>query len=48
MGRMLNGCRSGRKCACGALAADGADKCEKCGFRARWMRRKMPRGSDIG
>jgi hypothetical protein len=43
MGRELNGCRSGRQCACGALPADGAGRCEKCRFRARWLRRKQPR-----
>jgi hypothetical protein len=42
MGRMLTGCRNGRQCACGALAADGIT-CEKCRFRARWLRRRMPR-----
>jgi hypothetical protein len=47
MGHELHGCRSGRQCACGALTADGASACEKCMFRARWMRRKMPRGSGI-
>ena len=33
MGRKLNGCRNGQQCACGALAADGAGRCEKCRFR---------------
>ncbi len=47
MGRKLTGCRSGRKCACGALAADGASTCEKCRFRARWLRRKQPRDPSI-
>jgi hypothetical protein len=36
----LIGCRSGRMCACGALARDGADSCQKCASRARWSRRK--------
>jgi hypothetical protein len=35
-------------CACGALAKDGTDRCEKCLYRARWLRRKMRRSSDIG
>jgi hypothetical protein len=42
----LNGCRSGRQCPCGALTADGADKCDKCRFRARWLRRKVRRRFD--
>ena len=48
MGRKLNGCRSGFKCTCGALATDGDGACEKCRFRARWLRRKMRRGFDAG
>jgi len=48
MGQKLNGCRNGRQCACGALTADGTDRCEKCIFRIRWLRRKMPRNSGIG
>jgi hypothetical protein len=48
MGHKLHGCRSGFKCTCGALAADGARVCEKCQFRARWMRRKMRRDFDAG
>ena len=48
MGRQLNGCRSGPMCACGALAKDGTDTCEKCRFRARWLRRKMRRRCDDG
>jgi hypothetical protein len=48
MGHKLNGCRNGRQCTCGALAADSGITCEKCRFRARWLRRKMPRNSDIG
>jgi len=47
MGRKLNGCRSGFKCTCGALA-DGVGVCEKCRFRARWLRRKMRRDFDAG
>ena len=47
MGHKLTGCRNGRQCACGALAADGTDRCEKCRFRARWLRRKMPRHPGI-
>jgi hypothetical protein len=43
MGRMLSGCRDGRKCECGALSADGSGACDKCRFRARWLRRKMRR-----
>ena len=41
MGRKLNGCRNGSMCACGALATGVAGVCEKCRFRARWLRRKM-------
>jgi hypothetical protein len=48
MASELIGCRSGRKCLCGALTADGAGTCEKCRFRARWLRRKMQRRFDIG
>ena len=48
MGRMLIGCRDGRKCECGALSADGSGACEKCRFRARWLRRKMRRGHGNG
>ena len=48
MGRKLNGCRNGRQCTCGALTAGSGSTCEKCMFRARWLRRKMPRNSDIG
>ena len=48
MGRKLNGCRRGPMCACGALAADQVGACEKCRFRARWMRRKMRRDPDTG
>jgi hypothetical protein len=36
-------CRPGLLCACGALAKDGADACEKCFSRARWARRKARR-----
>jgi hypothetical protein len=39
----LVGCRVGRMCACGALARDGADTCEKCISRARWSRHKARR-----
>ena len=46
MGRKLNGCRSGRQCACDALAADETGRCDKCRFRARWLRRKQPRSFD--
>jgi hypothetical protein len=41
MGRKLNGCRKGAMCACGAVATEMAGVCEKCRFRARWLRRKM-------
>ena len=44
MGRKLNGCRNGI-CACGALSADGSGACEKCRYRARWLRRKLRRSS---
>ena len=47
MGRKLNGCRNGLMCACGALATDGPGACEKCRFRARWLRRKMRRDPGI-
>jgi hypothetical protein len=36
----LSGCRAGARCACGALARDGAPRCAKCISRARWSRRK--------
>lgn len=39
----LDGCRAGVRCACGALAKDGAPKCVKCISRARWSRRKAHR-----
>jgi hypothetical protein len=39
----LIGCRCGTLCACGAQARDGADTCEKCMSRARWLRRKARR-----
>jgi hypothetical protein len=39
----LIGCRVCVMCACGALAKDGADICEKCISRARWSRRKAQR-----
>jgi hypothetical protein len=41
----MSGCRSGPRCACGALAAHQSGTCEKCRFRARWLRRKMRRVS---
>jgi len=44
----LSGCRSGPRCACGALAAHRSGACEKCRFRARWLRRKMRRDPGIG
>jgi len=47
MGRKLHGCRSGPRCACGAMAAGQAGACEKCRFRARWLRRKMRRDPGI-
>ena len=37
------GCRVAVMCACGALAKDGAETCEKCVSRARWSRRKARR-----
>ena len=48
MRRKLNGCRNGPECECGALATDGSGACEKCRFRARWLRRKTRRGFDAG
>jgi hypothetical protein len=39
----LTGCRLAAVCACGALAKDGSDTCEKCISRARWSRRKARR-----
>ena len=48
MGRKLNGCRYGAQCACGALAPHGSSTCEKCRFRARWLRRKMRRSFGTG
>lgn len=44
-------------CACGALARDGVNACDKCVSRARWARRKARRtyhqprrlrGQDLG
>ena len=48
MGRKLNGCRNGAMCPCGAQATDGSGACEKCRFRARWLRRKMRRSFGTG
>ena len=48
MGHKLTGCRSGSMCACGAQAMDGSGACEKCRYRARWLRRKARRNSDTG
>ena len=48
MRRELTGCRSGPMCACGAQATDGGDRCQKCRFRARWLRRKMRRSFGTG
>ena len=48
MGRMLNGCRNGRKCDCGAQATDGSGACDKCRFTARWLRRKTRRSFGNG
>ena len=45
MGRKLNGCRNGQMCACGALSSEMAGMCEKCRFRARWLRRKSAAAS---
>lgn len=42
----LIGCRVAAVCACGALAKDGTDICEKCVSRARWSRRKAQRVFD--
>jgi hypothetical protein len=44
MRHRLTGCRTGLMCACGALAKDGDDACEKCISRFRWLRRKAGRG----
>lgn len=44
MGRKLTGCRISQICECGAQAGEIAGVCEKCRFRARWLRRKMRRG----
>ena len=46
MAYQLEGCRSGRRCPCGALARDGSVTCQKCAARARWTRRKTRRGFD--
>ena len=35
-------------CVCGALAGRVAGVCEKCRFRARWLRRKMRRSFGAG
>lgn len=48
MGRKLNGCRSGPACVCGALASEMTGVCEKCRFRARWLRRKTRRSYRAG
>ena len=48
MGHRLTGCRRGPMCACGAQAKNGTDGCDKCLYRARWLRRKMRRGFGIG
>jgi hypothetical protein len=48
MSHGLNGCRSGPMCACGAQATDGSGACEKCRYRARWLRRKMRRDPGTG
>ena len=48
MGRKLTGCRNGSVCACGGLAMDAAGVCEKCRFRARWLRRKTRRTFNTG
>jgi hypothetical protein len=37
----LTGCRSGPMCPCGAVAGEVAGVCEKCRFRARWLRRRL-------
>jgi len=42
----VEGCRSGRRCPCGAVARNGGMACQKCAARARWSRRKMRRGFD--
>jgi hypothetical protein len=31
---------SGRTCDCGAVAQYGLPMCRKCGYRARWLRRR--------
>ena len=48
MRRKLTGCRISEICKCGAVAMDAAGVCEKCRFRARWLRRKTRRSSGIG
>ena len=48
VGRKLTGCRSGSVCPCGAQATDGSGACDKCRYRARWLRRKMRRGFGMG
>jgi hypothetical protein len=30
----------GRQCECGAVAQHGSSLCRKCGYRARWYRRR--------
>jgi hypothetical protein len=45
MGRKLTGCRISEICKCGAVAMDAAGVCEKCRFRARWLRRKRAAAS---
>ena len=46
MGHQVTGCRSGPMCACGALAKDGTDTCEKCLFRAR-IQHNLCDGQDV-
>jgi hypothetical protein len=48
MRHRLIGCRTGPMCACGALAKDGGDACEKCVSRSRWLRRKARRAYGDG
>jgi hypothetical protein len=48
MGRKLTGCRISEICKCGAVAMDAAGVCEKCRFRARWLRRKTRRTFSVG
>jgi hypothetical protein len=43
----INGCRTLPACPCGALVSNGANRCQKCIARFRWLRRKAARGFNL-